>query len=367
MSSLRPMEPGDASSVARLYLRILKRRDRLPSPGLVETIRRFYCDGPFRQADIPSLVHVAEGEVTGFVGVHSVPMLHRARKLRAAYCGSLMVDNRSAAPLAGAMLLKTFLAGPQDVSISETANAVAQGMWLRLRGHVLAPNSLDWVRVLRPAGFGLSVALGSGLPSRALSPLARSIDALWRRRSKKGSLVQFLPDQEGRGLAVETVEPAEFLKLLDRFSGDISLRPDWSNGYGEHVLAEALDKPSYGRPVLAAAFARNRMPVGAFLYHLEPGQVARVLQLVAAPGHMTEVLPGLFADALSRGAVGLRGRSDAAVADAAPGQSIAFAPVASTLVHARDAELLASLRAGDGLVNGLAGERWSRLFGGGLD
>lgn len=46
----------------------------------------------------------------------------------------MMVEHPSENPLAGVRLLRSFLSGPQDVSISETANATALRMWRGL-GH----------------------------------------------------------------------------------------------------------------------------------------------------------------------------------------------------------------------------------------
>jgi hypothetical protein len=362
------MQPGDVPAVAALYMRVLRRRAGAPSPGLTRFFRSFYCDGPFREPDIPSLVHVdADGRVTGFVGVNATPMLWKGRRLRAAFSGSLMVDNPRTAPLAGAALLKAFLAGAQDLSFSETANPVSQGMWERLRGHVLASSSLDWLRILRPAGFALASAAGRVPALRAALPLARAVDRLAGRRTPKSSVARFVSDANPAGLTADPVGEDEFTALLERFTEPYALRPDWSGGYGAHVLAEALSKPGFGAPVMAAVRARGGATLGAFLYHVKPGGLGRAVQVLAAPERTGAVLQCLFADALDRGAVAVRGRADARIVQAAPGRSLVFASVSSTVAHARDAELLAALQAGQGLVNGLAGETWCRLFGGALD
>jgi hypothetical protein len=43
---------------------------------------------------------------------------------------------------------------------------------------------------------------------------------------------------------------------------------------------------------------------------------------------------------------------------------IAFVPVASTVVHSRDEELLKAMTGSQAFLNGIAGEQWSRLIGG---
>ena len=358
------MEAGDAERVATLYLRILKHKDNAsPSPSLVHYIRSFYCDGAFRELDIPSLVHLADdGRLTGFVGVHCVPILWKGQRLRAAYCGSLMVENHSADPLAGAALLKAFLGGPQDLSVSETASPVAQAMWERLRGHVLVSHSLDWIRILRPAGFTLAVAARKWPALGAAKPLARAADRLVGGRASKSSLARLPPETAQAGLTLDTVGLEAFAALVRQFSNTYALAPDWSEGYCEHVLTEALDKVEYGAPVMAAVKVRGTV-LGAVLFHEAPSGVRRVLQLLGPPERTGLMLQCLFADALAKGAAGVRGRADPRILQAAPGRHMALAAVASTVVHARNAELLAALRSGDVLVNGLAGESWCRLFG----
>ncbi len=39
-------------------------------------------------------------------------------------------------------------------------------------------------------------------------------------------------------------------------------------------------------------------------------------------------------------------------------------PVASTVVHSRDEELLKAMTGSQAFLNGIAGEQWSRLIGG---
>ncbi len=95
-------------------------------------------------------------------------LLRTMPRVRAAICGSLMVEGRDRDPLAGARLLKAFVDGPQDLSFSETANEVSTQLWTRLRGVVLPQYSLDWVRVIRPAGFVVDLAASRVRPAHGL-------------------------------------------------------------------------------------------------------------------------------------------------------------------------------------------------------
>ena len=88
-----------------------------------------------------------------FVGVNVVPMVFSGTRMKAAFCGALMVDEPKRDPLAGARLLKAFLSGSQDLSISETANKTSLEMAKALKGVAFAGYSLEWMRAFTPASF----------------------------------------------------------------------------------------------------------------------------------------------------------------------------------------------------------------------
>lgn len=107
MSEVRPLSVNEIEAVTALYLRVLRRSSSPPTRALVDYFRSFYLDGPFRDTDIPALVHVNDdGRVSGFVGVHCVPYLVGGSRIRAAFCGALMSEDHETDPLAGARLLK---------------------------------------------------------------------------------------------------------------------------------------------------------------------------------------------------------------------------------------------------------------------
>lgn len=364
MSTVRPLEAGDIDQVAALYNRTLLRRRNDPPRALAVYLREFYLDGPFRAPDIHSLVHVAGGgEISGFVGVHMVPYRIGERTVRAAFCGALMSAERDRDPLVGARLLKAFLAGPQDLSMSETAIPRSQAMWARLRGQTLATHSLDWFRILRPAGFGLSVAKRRMPLLKLFKPVAARADIWAERRRTASGLTGLLPEPSPPGIVTEEIDQAGFVALMRQFSEGFAAHPDWSGGYLEHVLTTAHDKPDYGKPVMAVVRSKGGELFGGFLYHASPGRIGRVLQIAAMPARGGMILDRLFADAYSRGAVGLRGRSQPWLIEAAPSRAMIFVSNAASVIHAKDSALAAPFVAGDCVLNGMAGESWNRFFG----
>ncbi|SOC82171.1 hypothetical protein SAMN05421890_0561 [Ensifer adhaerens] len=365
MSEVRPLSADDIGAVAALYYRILRHGRSAPPAALAAYFRAFYLDGPYRDADIPALVHVNDtGRVSGFVGVHSVPYLMGERRLRAAFCGALMSEDHESDPLAGARLLKAFISGPQDVSLSETANVISETMWTKLRGRTLPGYSFEWFRIFRPASFATALAGEKSPIFRPLAPLAGLIDG---RMRGVASLARFAPVPIPAGLVMEDADFENFADAIRTLSACKLARPDWNNGYLEHVLANAVIKPAFGRAHTGLVKTKTGELIGAFLYHLKPGGIGRVLQVMAKPQRLGSVIDLMFAHALENRAAGLRGRSSPELIEAATGRSLIMATVSSTVVHTKDSQIAETFMSGNCILTGLAGERWNRFFGGDFD
>lgn len=343
-------------AVAAMFARTFRGREAVATPALQQTIARLFLERDAADADIPSLVHVdASGNVDGFLGVRVSPFVYAGRPVRVAFCGSLMAAAPDTDPFVGAKLLRRFLAGPQDISASETANAVSQALWTRLRGNILPDHSLEWVRVLRPAAFGLALA-GHRKPflSRLL-PFTRPFDALGRR------IGPFVSPQVGPCTDSEADE-ATIGALLDRFSAGATLRPDWANIDLGARLADARHKAQYG-VMQARVVWRGDTAIGLFIYHARTGGIAHVLELAAAPGQLPAVVDHLFAHADARGLAGLRGRTRPDLLEVLLTRRCQFVHRAATVLTSRDRAVMARILSGSIVVNGLAGENWMPLIG----
>lgn len=371
MSKIRPFLAGDVEAVAGIFQETFIDPAAAPRPSLIDYLRWHFLEMPGNDPEIASLVHVGpDGTITGFIGAHTLPMRYGDRRLRAAISSALMVRNRDGDPLAGARLLKAFLAGPQDISLSETTSDVAARMWTSLRGVPLPQYSLDWIRVLRPGSFAVDTAAGRISAARLLRPVGRVFDRISQRRAGQGRLrwSGIAPDWSGPvGVGVREVDAAAFAALVEPLTQQFALRPCWSEGELEAILSCARHKPGWGELVLASVEARGGKTVGAFACYLRPGHIGRVLQVLALPGQAGTVLDSLIGEAARRGASALRGRTQPALLEAMLGRRIAFVNEASTLVHARDEELVRACRGGELFFNGIAGEYWSRLVGGSFD
>lgn len=367
MSEIRKLALEDIPAVAGLFQRVFLHRTGQSSAELQTYIRHLYLDFPGNDPEIGSLVHVRDdGVITGFVGGNALNYTFDGRTLRAGVCGSLMVEGRESDPLAGARLLKAFTSGPQDITFSETASETSVAMFTKLRGSVLTNYSLDWLRIIRPGAFALQVGSERMRPLRMFSPLVRGADRAFLGRMGAEDLRWSGVPSEHRargGFTVAEIDVKAFLPLLDSFTSQFTVRPDWAPGQIEAILADAAQKVEYGPMTLASVSARTGTPVGAFVYHLKPGGIGRVLQVLARPGQQGSVLDAMIDHAAQAGAAALRGRTQPMLMDAMLGRRISFTHLASTVIRARDPEVLRAFQEGKGFFNGLAGEHWSRLIG----
>lgn len=370
MSRIRPLEAADIPAVAALFQKTFRRGRPVPA-GLGPYLHRYYLEGPGRDPDIAPLVHVTEdGAVSGFIGVSVLPMIFGDRRLRAAVCGSLMVETRETDPMAGARLLKAFLAGPQDLSLSETANGISVEMWRRLRGVTLPQHSLEWFRIIRPSNFMLDFGMRRSGAFRLLRPLARLIDHQVQRRmppAPAGWLGRPKHVPLKGGVRVDAISAEAMAELVPALTASFALRPDWAAMPLAAMIEEAAAKPDYGDAVMASVSTAAGGSIGAFIYHMQPDRIGRVLQILARPGQEGVVIDALIDDAAGRGAAGLRGRAQPTLVPAMQARRMVFLSAASTVIHAREEGLVAAFNDGRGFFNGLAGEQWSRVIGGRFD
>jgi hypothetical protein len=356
---IRACTPDDIPAVAGLFQRTFRDRRAAAPASLQAYLRELYFEHPWRDADLASKVFVADGAVAGFIGILPLRLTFRGAPIRAAVASSLMVDNPQQNPLAGARLLRAYLGGPQDLSLSDSANPVSRGMWERLGGKTVPSESMEWVRSFRPAATALALAREAAPPARFAWPIAAAADGiagLIRR-----DLVRFEPAAAD---AHDTeASDDELLRLIPELAATYAARPTWEPAALRWMLAHAARKERHGPMVRRIVRDKSGRPLGCYVYYGRRGAMAWVLQVLAPPGTVEPVLDNLLASAFARGCVAVRGRSHARLLDALQRRRCLFFCHASTVVHSANAELIAAIHAGDGLVTGLSGDAWTRLVG----
>lgn len=356
---VRPLAPADVPAVASLYHRVFLNPSKPAPSELSRHLERQFLTGD--PSGISSLVYIKDGAVAGFVGAMPLSMSIDGRTVQAATIGSFMVDRHLNDPLGGAKLLRAMAAGPQDITLSETASSTSLTMWRSLRGTVLAGYSLDWLKVLSPARY-LTARIARRLPlARLARPVAGSLDRVIARR-RDGIAVGRSPSPAARGTSqpVGLEQAAEIIRELSRFS---SAGPDWSGDTLERRLASASTKSSYGQMTCRAVAGPGGATIGLFIYHARRFDIGHVLQVLARPGQTGLVLDQLFQHAAAESVAALTGRTDPTLLDALLGRDCSFANFSSTVVSARDKSLLTPMLDGRALLTGLAGETWSPFAG----
>jgi hypothetical protein len=359
MSDIRNCTAEDIPAVARMFQSAFRDERKAVPASLESYLRELFLEHPWRDPETDSRVYVeADGSVRGFIGVLPLRMSFHGQKVRAALASSLVVDNPAERPLAGARLLRSYLTGPQELCVSETSNPVAQGMWERIGGRSIADYSMEWLRVIRPAGFGAAVAAEKLAAAKVFRPLARLADRVVARATKTfecPEMPAYYSDAD--------VDDEALLEQIPRFAENYALHPDWDRQSLAFFLRHAAHKGRHGSLYRRMVYGRGKTPVGCYLYYGRPGGIAWVLQILALPEHTNAVFTNLLAHADAHGSVAVRGRTQPILLDALLRNRCVLFQRSSTTVYSSNTELMAAIRSGDALIVGLAGEGWTRLIG----
>jgi len=359
MSQIRELQPQDIRAVADMFQRVF-RHVKTPAPGsLCDYLQDVFLDHPWYDPDIGARVYCDGDDVLrGFIGVYPLHMTHNDVPIRAAMLGSLMVEQPHDHPLAGARLLRSVINGPQDLTLSETANAQSRMMWEKLRGRTLPSYGMDWARILRPAAFTTQTLIKPAWLAAGFRPLSAISDPLAR-----WGLKRFIDIETELHITARDVGLDFIADNLPELAADLPLRPGWDNQNLPWFLNHAKTKRDIGPLISRGVYDRADRLIGIYLYHGRRSGIARVLQILALPGRHGAVITNLIDDADQRGCAGVIGKSHPHLLESLLRHRAILFRREATVAHSGKPELIAELEAGGGLIDGLAGERWSRLLG----
>jgi len=357
---VRPLEEGDLPRIIEIYERVFSERPGAASGVARPHLRDIFWRHPWRDDRLPSLVYEeTPGRVVGCLGVMPRPMSIEGRPVRAAISHTFMVDPDHRAGLAGLALARTFLAGPQDLSIAEGGEA-SRRLLERLGGTTVLGYSLRWTRPLRPCRYLLSHLARRGVPSgltRLLRPFAAAADALMARLPRA-------PFRTLRSrLTEKPLDPAALQSGIEELSRERALRPI----YRPETLAWLLEllEPKRERGTLEAIALRDAEDrvAGWYVAYLNAGGISEVVQIGARRGAMQEVLEQLFRRLWSKGAIAVSGQLDPQRFESFARSGCLFHHDGRSwfLVHSRRRDLIEAIHRGDALLGRLEGE-WSIGF-----
>jgi hypothetical protein len=358
MGGIRPFVEADIPRVARLHRTVFKTDDRVDSSGLDSYhayFTRVFLDHPARDASLPSLVcQESGGRIVGFLGVVPRRMTMNGRRYQAAIASQFIVDPTTQVGPVAVRLAKTFLEGPQDLSISDEANDISRRIWEGLGGTTALLRSLYWTRPLRPARLGLSVLRGRArlaVLAMAARPVASIVD-VFATRMPHSHFHQPKPQASaGNDRIEETV-----LSYLPEFTRKGSLRVEYDEPTLRWLLDQARLRKAVGK--IHTGVVRNAQRIiGWYLYHLDRDHIASVLQVVADPAAIRDVLDHLFYQANEHGAIAVTGRLEPrylqTLSDA---YCLLHRRGPWVLLNSEQSELVRSFETGDAFFSRLDGE-----------
>jgi hypothetical protein len=364
--TIRPLEREEVPRIAELYEVVMRSGSTRPPPYLAEFFERTLFDHPWADPEIPSLVYVDQrGEIVGLISSNTRRMRFDGRPIRMACSAHLLAHPRARKLGIGALLMRAFLAGPQDLTITDGATDTVRRMWEGLGGQTVHLSSLSFIRVFRPWQLTSDLLFGRrSLESfeAVLRPAWSALDHVAARVARKT-----LVPREPEG-TVERLTPDAVLEYLPVVTASTRLHPDYDRPYLEWLFAELATASRSGPlwlagvrrgPPWAELVRRNGQVLGWYVCHLRRGGFCRVLQLAAAERAVDGVVDQLVYRARLHGAAGLYGRLEPRlVAPISRHRCLIRFAQGRLLVHSANEEIVGAILSGNALLTRLDGEWW---------
>lgn len=355
---VRPLTENDIPQVADLYWRILRERNVARPPNVEAFLQELYFKNPWLDPDIPSLVYDDKGKTVGFLGVIPRKMCYEGKPVRIAYGGNFAVHPDFRTTLAGLHLLRTYMAGPQDLSQTDSANDTSRALLERLGFTTILPYSVHWVRLLRPARcatYAISRvtenALG-GLLEFATRPFCNLADHFATKLSSS-PFRQNESSLHGMDLEVETL-----LKCLTDFRQGYSLWPDYDESSLTWLLRFMQKMKGRDEDLRKVVLREDSGKiVGWYIYYRTPNRFGDVVQLGGEKKRIKDILDHIFYDAWSSGLIGMHGTIERQfMADFSEKNCFFTCRGGWTVSYSRKPQLLQRLNSGDAFLSRLDGE-----------
>jgi hypothetical protein len=353
VSEIRPVERGDLRQVTELYERAVRVGGGMPPPGLASYFERTLLDYPWADPDVPPLVYDAgDRGIVGFIGSHVRRLLIAGRPIRMGCAGQLFTDPLERRFGVGARLLRSYLAGPQELTITDGANAVVHEMWVRLGGYALHPGSLIWTRLFRPGR-----AVGDlWLELKGKRRLRRVAGRAWHAVDAPISRIARPPVWPG-GVDAEGLTPRAMVEHQRDVVGKARLWVDYDEPFLEWLFREMAAVRTRGT-LVRRLLRRDDRVLGWYVAYLKPRGLSQVMDVKAARAELGTVLDCLFAEAWHGGAAALEGRLESDLYEPLSTRRCLVRYGQRSLFHSRDPEVLAAISLGKSALTRLDGEWW---------
>jgi hypothetical protein len=355
MTRVRSVCHDDLPQVVALYRSHLAVPNFAGEDELRTAFEQVFLGEPLSDPSIPSLVFEgSDGEILGFIGSLVHRMRFEQRSLRLAVSSSLVVSPKARQFGAGGLLLRKYMTGPQDLTMTDTAGSATEKMWKRLGGSQYHLGSITWLHLIRPlqAAAGLKLwHLGRHERLPLVRPLFRPLDAAYSRSGGTDAT------GEAQKLTEEELTPD---LLIDHQRLGPQKFDLWRD-YDAESLGLLFDhigrSRSNGRLVKKLVRDEQGRPVGWYIASLLPSDIYRVLGLAATRGKEEILFRHVLRRAKDLGAAAVSGRVEPWLLEAFPKRMMMFSRV-RFLYHSRDQALGDAVGSGKALLTGLESDIW---------
>ena len=347
MTEIRALESADVPAVAALVAARL--------PGWTygrELLFESLLEHPWADPELPSLVAVDEsGEVLGFMGAYVRRLRFDDRTLRGVCCSHLVVADDPRVGLAGTLLLRRMLLGPQDISWTDSAT------------DTVVRDVGGFRRVPRlPALGGLDAgAAAASLAAEHDRDQGPRRAPRTRRGAGRGAAVpgggsapapRRVPRPRGRGRR-EGCRAAEIAAVLPEVSRELQLRVDHDDAYLEDLFGQV-------RRALGSLVTPHRLPGRApdrlVCVRPAPGWRQPRASRFGGRADADDVLGELVEHAQAGASAVLTGRAEPHLRSALEHRLAALGFARQPVLHVRDVEIRALLATDRALLSHLDGE-----------
>jgi hypothetical protein len=351
---IRPMKREDLPALVALYAELDRVDPARPTPGYTDFFARTLFDDPeLTDLEVPSYVHEdADRGVVGVIGCHPRRYLLDGKPLRLACAGPLIVHQDFRPKGLGATLLRRYVGGVQEMSFNDRSIDSVHAMWRAMGGVSDALASIEWTRVLVPAGYATE-KLGRKLAKRGTPPGGALVARVG------GRIGHFGPPAPQAGSS-EPLEHGALVELLESLGRQYRLRPDYTPGYLDSIYGLMAKTVLGDRVVRRLVRDDGGRAIGAYVMIVAPHGTANVLNLPTSYRHSRTVLEHLFGDAAAAGAVQVAGRCDPAIQAELGGLGCRLRQGQWVTVRSNDQALVDHVLSGRGLVPRMEGEWWMR-------
>ncbi|MBO0877200.1 MAG: hypothetical protein J2P19_27805 [Pseudonocardia sp.] len=355
MTRIRSLHHDDLDQVVALYRSYLARPSVADPAELRTAFEQVFLGEPLSDPAIPSLVFEgSDGEILGFIGSLVHRMRFEQRPVRLACSSSLVVAPKARQIGAGGLLLRKYLAGPQDLTMTDTAGVATERMWKRLGGSMYDLGSVTWLHLIHPVRAAVGLKLWhSGMYRwlRLARPLCGPLDAAYSRFSGTDDTSDIERHIE------EDLTPQLLIDHVHLGPQNFHLWPDYdAESLGMHFDQISRSR-SNGQLVKRLVRDERGRPLGWYVASLLPSDIYRVLGLAATPGNEELMFHHVLREAKKINAAAVAGRVEPWLLEIFPRRMMMFSRV-RFLIHSRNEAVCDTVCSSKALLTGLESDIW---------